>query len=158
MKLPFALVSAILTASCAFSACGQDSSPSHVDAADSSSQPADTSLETKTKQAVTAAESATKDAVLKAKEEWKKLTDPKVVDTDKAIAQLKESVAKASGDAKVELDKLVHEIDAQRQTLDGELHELKSTSAEKWHVASQKIDRTLADLKRQIDQALEKSR
>ncbi len=158
MKLSSTLLSAILGAIGLISACGQDSKPSHVDAADSSARPADTTFETKTKHAVDAAESATKDAVAKAKEEWKKLTDPKVVDTDKEIAQLKEELAKTSGEAKVELDKLVKEIDAQRRSIDEDLHDFKSTSAEKWQAASQEIDRALAELKKTIDRALEKSK
>jgi hypothetical protein len=157
MKQSQSFISSILTAAALFSSCGQDNHPSKVDAAESTSQ-GESSLETQTKQAVSSAESATKDAVQEAKQEWKKLTEPKVVDLDKSIADLKRKAEEASGDARIELDKLVQEVGKERKALQQEFTELKAASAEKWQAASQTIDQKLSDLKKSIDSALEKSK
>jgi hypothetical protein len=152
MKLALPFLSSILIASAALQACGDDSTPGKVNAADSSS------LETKAKHAVESAEGATKDAVAKAKAEWKKVADSHAVDIDKEIAKLKESAAKASGSAKTELDKVVQDIGEQRKVIEQKISELKAAGSDKWQAMSADIDRMMSDLKKSIDNALEKSK
>jgi hypothetical protein len=146
-------LSIVLTATSIFAACGQDTSPSHVDAADKS-KPLGTTLDAKAQEAMGAA----KDAVAKGKEEWNKLAETKMPEVDQKIAELKERVSKASGSAKVELDKLVQEIGEKRKVVEQKLGELKTASAEQWQSARGDIDRALSDLKKSLDQALEKSK
>jgi hypothetical protein len=158
MKLQLLLVSSLLATLAALSACGHDADSKPVDAADSSAQPGDSSLETQAKHAVSNAENATKDAVHKAQEQWNKLTNTKMSDLDQSFSALKEKAAEASGEAKVELDKLVRELDEQRKALQQQFAELEASSSEKWQAAKQRIDENLTQLKKSIDSALEKSK
>jgi hypothetical protein len=153
MKQFPAFLSIVLCASSILSACGQDAAPSHVDAADKS-KPLGTTLDAKAHEAMGAAN----DAVAKGKDEWNKLTETKMPEVDQKIAELKDRVAKASGSAKVELDKLVQDIGEKRKVVEQKLGELKSASAEQWQSARAGIDHALGDLKKSLDQALEKSK
>jgi hypothetical protein len=154
MKLPVPLLPLILLTSAGLQGCGHETSPSKVDAADSQAQPPGTTLEGQAKGAMDAA----KVAVAKGQDEWRKLAETQLPEIDRKITELKDKVSKASGSAKVELDKLVQEIGEQRQALQEKLGELKSSGAEKWDGVRIEVDHTLGELRKTIDQALEKSK
>lgn len=154
MKLPSPFLASILITFTGLQACGHESSPSNVKAAESKSPSSGMNLEGKANEAMGAA----KDAVAKGKEEWKKFADTQVPEIDKQIAHLKDKAAKASGSAKVELDKLMQQIGEQRKALEAKLGELKTAGSEQWQSSKGDINQALADLKQSIDQALEKSK
>jgi DNA-binding transcriptional MerR regulator len=149
MKLSVAFISVVLSASPFIAACGRDSSPAHVDAASSGS-----TLESTAK----GVSDSAKDALAKGKDEWRKFVDANMPEVDRRIAELKDGAAKATGSAKVELDKLAQDVGEKRQVLQQKLDELKTASSAQWQSSRADIDRALGDLRQSIDHALDKTK
>lgn len=80
----------------------------------------------------------------------------KMTEIDASMTTLRERAKTADATAKVELNKRIDELDAQRKTLNADLQKAQATTAEQWSAFSARVNSAVNDLHRGASEAVEK--
>jgi hypothetical protein len=88
--------------------------------------------------------------------EYTQVAEKKLAALDQKLGELRVNASEATGDAKVELEKLVDSLSEERKAVGAKLGELKDTSADAWASFTQKLDSSLGALEQSIEKAFSK--
>ena len=117
------------------------------------------------KQAVESAKTISKDAGVKLDDMLDKGKDAVVAaarnqaaDLDQAILDLKQRASTLSGEAKIELEQGIRNLDASRVTLSEKLETLANASETTWKDFVREVDRIVTSMRRTIEIAVQRAR
>ena len=129
-------------------ACGDAST---TDAAAPSHDSASTSsLQSK----ASAAFDATKASLERLKEDYSRTLEAKLAEAEPEIQELKARAAKATGDAKAELDHVIHKLDTKRKMISERLATWKQEGTQTWQSFTADLDRMAKEIQTTAKDAL----
>ena len=125
-------------------------SDSTTDAAAPSHDSTSTSLQSK----ASAALDATKASFEKLKQDYSRTLEAKLAEVEPEIQELKARAAKATGDAKAELDHVIQKLDAKRKMISERLATWKQEGTQSWQAFTADLDRMAKEIQTTAKDAL----